>query len=229
MNINAWPFLVSCNQHLDYRTVAAPNFICEAKISGLLKAATADQEALTEQGSAIYREIHNSKVGDITLVFRVVKGTNKDIGIESNDILKDKVGRVIYLIEGIVLREPNSDIVLTEESLEKAHKRLVSVYSNFWKRTSDVTVVPQEYLDLEIDISEGNRLKIKPIKPYIIKSKSPSEIPKDSPLESPIIKKPENIINLMKLYFRNYSGGIFVVVLLMGLMGFAFFFRQVQP
>ena len=36
MSIEAWPFLVSRNRYLDYRTVVAPKFICEAGISNLL-------------------------------------------------------------------------------------------------------------------------------------------------------------------------------------------------
>lgn len=231
MNIKVSPFLVSSNQYLDYRTVAAPNFLCEAKISGLLKAATADEEDVTEPGYAIYREIHNSKVGDITLVFRVVKATKKDINLESNEIIRDKFGRAIYLIEGIVLRERISDIVVTAETLEEAHKRIVPVYSDFWKRTSDVTVVALENFNLEKYISSNNRLNLKFRKPYIV-SKPLTEIKAQPPVEpnDPIITSSnENLKKLIESFVRTSTGGIFVLVIFMLLIASAFFFRQAQP
>ena len=58
---------------------------------------------------AFYREIRNSKVGDITLVFRVMEATAENTGIEGDGVLKDAFGREIYLIEGIVFEglQPN--------------------------------------------------------------------------------------------------------------------------
>jgi hypothetical protein len=54
--IQAWRFLVSRNQFLDYRTVVAPDFMCQANIASLLaKAAEGD---LTNDDSVYYREIH---------------------------------------------------------------------------------------------------------------------------------------------------------------------------
>lgn len=77
-NIQAWGFLVSRNQYLDYRTVVAPSFMCQAGASSILsKAAEGD---LTEKGSALYREIHNSKVGNLTLIFRVIEATAEESG-----------------------------------------------------------------------------------------------------------------------------------------------------
>ncbi|MDJ0733923.1 MAG: hypothetical protein QNJ47_07535 [Nostocaceae cyanobacterium] len=115
-NIQAWAFLVGCNQYLDYRTIVAPDFMCESKTSSLLaKAAGGD---LTEVGTAYYREIHNSKVGDLTLVFRVIEATSENTGIEGRGVLKDSFGREIYLIEGIVLQGLQPDILVTQENLE---------------------------------------------------------------------------------------------------------------
>lgn len=118
-NSQAWGFLVSRNQYLDYRTVVAPNFVCQAAASSILAKAT--EGDLTEQGFAVYREIHNSKVGDITLVFRVIEATAEDTGIEGNGVLKDSFGREIYLIEGIVLTGITPDVVVNQETIEEVH------------------------------------------------------------------------------------------------------------
>jgi len=82
MGIEAWPFLVSRNKKFGYRTVVAPQFLYDQKASNLL-AETAGGD-LTDQGCALYRKIYGSKVGDLTLVFRVVRAENSHIGFESS-------------------------------------------------------------------------------------------------------------------------------------------------
>lgn len=88
-NNNAWGFLVSRNQYLDYRTIVAPDFICESGASSII-AKTAEGD-ITEKYSAYYREIHNSKVGNLTLVFRVIEATAKDTGISGDGDRKSVV------------------------------------------------------------------------------------------------------------------------------------------
>lgn len=67
--IQAWRFLVSRNQFLDYRTVVAPDFMCQVNIASLL-AKTAEGDPISED-LAYYREIHGSKSGDLTIIYRV--------------------------------------------------------------------------------------------------------------------------------------------------------------
>ena len=109
--IQAWRFLVSRNQFLDYRTVVAPNFICKANIAGLLaKVAEGDH---TNDDSVYYREIHGSKVGDLTIIYRVIEVQARDINPEIDGALKDSFGREIYLIEGIVVKGIKNSISIT--------------------------------------------------------------------------------------------------------------------
>lgn len=70
MSIEVWPFLVSRNPIIDYRTVVAPDFICKAGIAKLL--ARVAEGDLTQPGFAIRREILGSKEGNFTVVFRVI-------------------------------------------------------------------------------------------------------------------------------------------------------------
>ncbi|NEQ12001.1 MAG: WD40 repeat domain-containing protein, partial [Moorea sp. SIO4E2] len=103
MSINAWPFLVSRNRYLDYRTVVAPDFICDAKIANLLARVTDGD--LTEPGKGFIRQIAGTEAGDFTIVFRIIQATEKDLNSkEGDDILKDEFGRKIYLIEGVVIQ-----------------------------------------------------------------------------------------------------------------------------
>ena len=146
-NLQAWYFLVSRNQYLDYRTIVAPSFICESKASSLL--ARAAEGDLTEQDMAFYREIRNSKVGDLTLVFRVMEATAEDTGIEGDGVLKDVFGREINLIEGIVFKGLQPDIVVTKENFKEIHKQLVEHYREFWECTTSQSAIPSEPLSVK--------------------------------------------------------------------------------
>ncbi len=146
-NLQAWYFLVSRNQYLDYRTIVAPSFICESKASSLL--ARAAEGDLTEQHMAFYREIRNSKVGDLTLVFRVMEATAEDTGIEGDGVLKDVFGREIHLIEGIVFEGLQPDIVVTKENFKEIHKQLVEHYREFWECTTSQSAISSEPLSVK--------------------------------------------------------------------------------
>lgn len=176
-NIDAWPFLVSCNKYLEYRTIVAPSFMCEARTSSILaKAAEGD---LTEPGTALYREIHNSKVGNLTLVFRVVEATASATGIEGNGVLKDSFGREIYLIEGVLLRELMSDFVVTHEEFEVVHKQLVNYYREFWDCTTPNPAIPSESFTLPTGSNLNAQLEYKILKEYNVYSKQQTLVEKN--------------------------------------------------
>lgn len=169
-SIQAWGFLVSRNQYLDYRTVVAPNFMCQAGASSIL--AKVVEGDLTEKGFALYREIYNSKVGNFTLVFRVVEATAEDTGIAVNGILKDSFGREIYLIEGIVLKEIMPNVVVTQENIEEIHKQLVENYREFWDCTTPNSAITSEPFTLQADKSLGDCLDYHKLKEYVVDVKT---------------------------------------------------------
>lgn len=135
-------FLVSRNQYFDYRTLVAPSFMCQAGVSSLL--AKVVEGDLTEAGSVFYREIHNSKVENLTLIFWFIEATAEDIGIEGNGVLKDSFGREIYLIEGFVLKEIMPDVILTQHNIEEIHQQLIEHYRKFWECIVPHSVIPSE-------------------------------------------------------------------------------------
>lgn len=184
-NIQAWGFLVSRNQYLDYRTVVAPSFMCQAGASSILaKAAEGD---LTGKDFALYREIHNSKVGDLTLVFRVIEATAEDTGIAGNGVLKDSFGREISLIEGIVFKELVPDVIVTHENIEEIHKQLVEYYRDFWDCTTANSAILSEPLTLQTDNSSSVCLKYNKLKDYIVSTKYQVE------KEQAFLKKQNNL------------------------------------
>jgi WD40 repeat protein len=161
--IQAWRFLVSRNQFLDYRTVVAPDFMCQANIASLL-AKTAEGEP-TSDDCAYYREIHGSKSGDLTIIYRVSEAQARDINAETQGVIKDSFGREIYFIEGVVVKGIQTSLPITIENLEFTHQQLVNDYREFWEWVSPQSAIPSEVITLEI---EGNPLQYRQVTEYVV-------------------------------------------------------------
>lgn len=174
MHVDSWAFLVSRNKYLDYRSVIAPDFICEAKISHLL-ARVADGE-LTESGKAYIREIHDSKVGDFTIVFRVIKATEKDLNPDGETgILKDPFGREIFLIKGFVLDGiyDKTELLVTEQDIEDIHQTVRQGYSQFWEYSEPQPAIPSTKFSLNLDSLPSNDFfDLEELQPFNVNSRS---------------------------------------------------------
>jgi len=177
MSIEVWPFLVSRNPYLDYRTVVAPDFICEAKTGNLLARVTTGD--LTDPGKGFIRQIFGSKVGDFTVVYRILKARQKDLNSQvGNEILKDQFGREIVVIEGVVIQEIKSQesVIISQNNLEEIHHKLTEAYTKFWEHRDPHPAIPSHQLSLSMDGSsrplqlqeiEGFNAAPKPPKPSL--------------------------------------------------------------
>ncbi len=179
MSIEVWPFLVSRNRYLDYRTVVAPDFIYDAKISNLL-ARVAEGE-LTDPGKGIMRNITGSKAGDFTIVFRVIKATERDINTGGNKILKDQFGREIYIFEGIVIVAEEEEIIesfnISDDDFQKLHKRLIAEYKKFWSLVNPTPATPsQQSFTLDTE-NVTNPLVLEKLELFDLRSKTPTPEP----------------------------------------------------
>ncbi|BAY07854.1 WD40 repeat domain-containing protein [Calothrix sp. NIES-2098] len=168
MSFKAWPFLVSRNLYLDYRTVVAPDFICNAQISNLLARATDGD--LTDAGTAICRKITGSSVGDLTLIFQIIKGTKADIQCaDETTILKDPFGREIYLIEGLVFHEILDNVAINHQAISAAHNQVREAYSEFWEITDPSPAKASTAFDLNDFIVSEQPLILKTVEPFQVK------------------------------------------------------------
>ena len=180
MSTQAWPFLVSRNLYLDYRTIVAPDFICREKIQNLL--ARVAEGNLTDPGSAISRTVHGSKADDFTIIFRVVRATKKEISIADGDeVLKDQFGREIDLIEGIVLRGV-SGVSIPQNVLDQAHLQLTESYRQFWDSLEPPSVIPSSSFSWTLN-GDDSFLKIKKLESFRISSK---ELPRSERNDFPV-------------------------------------------
>lgn len=130
----------------------------------MAKAAEGDP---TNDDSVYYREIHGSKVGDLTIIYRVKEAQARDINPEIDGALKDSFGREIYFIEGIVIKDIKSSITVTVDVLELNHQTLVNDYRDFWEWVSPQPAIESEAIIVE---DEGNLLKYRQVSEYIVNS-----------------------------------------------------------
>jgi len=130
--MQAWPFLICGNKHLENRPVVLPDFV---------KGAGAEREIIraaggfeTTEGEAIYFKGFHEGLGDVDMVFRVRHATEKMLGEASDAVLTDKQGRPLRMIEGFVLRKRNLNGPFTAPQLDRAHELVEPHFREFWDK-----------------------------------------------------------------------------------------------
>lgn len=189
MTIQAYPFLVSRNRSLDYRTVVAPSVFINEGISNLLARAAGGN--LTLPGYAIRREIRGTTLGDFTLVFHVIEANQKDIYPDTEDeALIDPFGREIVFIEGVVFKGSPDEIIVTKELFDFIHKHVLDSYRSFWEDTNlfEASVVSVNHLELNGNFQSGNILKLDEAEPFIFQRKSSKQLSTTEPEISDIAR-----------------------------------------
>lgn len=186
MSIKVWPFLVSRNRYLDYRTVVAPDFICELKIPNLLARVTEGE--LTEPGQGFIRQVVGSKADDFTIVFRVIKAMERDINAtEKDNILKDQCGREIYVFEGIVAQGIQEDFTISESYFQNIHQQLIVSYQEFWDLVNPTLAKSSQSFIFDIE-NVASPAVLEKLEPFVLTPKPPKPVPKMNTIEN--IKKP---------------------------------------
>ncbi|MDB9437716.1 hypothetical protein PN450_13140 [Dolichospermum lemmermannii CS-548] len=145
--IEGWVFLVSRSENLGFTTIVAPDFMCDASLSGLLASVAGGK--ITEARKAICRQIHNSAVGDLTLVFRVIKTTYEDMGIVGDGVIKDGFPREIPFIEGVVFKGKLTEVKVSEDIFAKIHNEIKHPYQTFWQWSSPKATIPSKLQNFE--------------------------------------------------------------------------------
>src|SRR5450432_2482376 len=183
MNAEAWPFLIGRNQTLGYRVLVSPQFIAQYGLSPLLAEAASGDES--SPGSATGRELHGSVVGQLSLIFRVTKALGQEYGLEEKGILRDEVGRSIYLISGFVVRGSLLDFSnggISSEEFKRVHSLVKGAYHDFWSAREDSFPERRsEAFLLQPEIQSTEVLTLKEVSPFIV-----ALTPPNGPVSPPI-------------------------------------------
>lgn len=141
MSYQGWPFLVSRNRHLDYRTIVAPDFLCAMQSTTMLARAT--EGDVTAPGEAFMRHLVGSKAGDLTILYQIRKAPANWLDPKASDeILKDSFGREIVLIVGLVFQDKIDGLSFTQQALDDVLASLKEAFCLFWDQEKSPPVIP---------------------------------------------------------------------------------------
>ncbi len=139
MRIDAWPFLISRNQSIDYTAIVAPEFLvnahCEEKIINFLD----DDDDVLDKPL-----ISQDEENDITLIYHAIPAKG-DINY------KDTVGRQIYRYEGVIIKGLNRTFDNPQEIISNAQKLLDKEFKKFWDLAAKPTIKTLRSFPIYID------------------------------------------------------------------------------
>lgn len=129
----AWPFAVSRNACLDWRPCVAPqHMIAQGGEYFLVHASDPGDRPCPSP--VFERVVSTDRYGDLTVVARCLPATADLIGGSSQDLLRDRAGRPIQLIEGLILpgSQPGS-ATDWQDQLTQAHEIAQRAFPEFWQ------------------------------------------------------------------------------------------------
>jgi hypothetical protein len=119
----AWPFLVSRNLDVDYRTVVIAEFLA----GSVLEQRLASQLDVEPGKDLRYADIETPGVGPLTALYRVVPAE-----LSGGRVFRDRFGRTICWVEGLVMEGAGIRMPGAARIVEAAHEALVDAFLRFW-------------------------------------------------------------------------------------------------
>lgn len=157
-NLETWPFLITRNKQLGYRPVVAPDFLVQTKSTFILSDAAGGDN--TDPDYAIYRQIHSTDTGDLTIVFRVTDA------VHNKELLCDTFGRRISWIAGLVFKGRVEELKVTKIQIEKVQDSVLEAFAQFWQAKVDFNTVPSQVLKFNAISLAGKTYELIRRKPH---------------------------------------------------------------
>jgi hypothetical protein len=120
-----WPFLVSRNRTLGYRTVVAPDFLIQAGAAGILAEITPGERDATPRLCTLAR----TPAGPLAIIYHVVSARDEKTA------LLDGFGRPIDWVVGLIFKGKSAPSV-SATTLTQAHRLVSPAYATFWQMTT---------------------------------------------------------------------------------------------
>jgi hypothetical protein len=130
----AYPFVVARNRTLDWRALVAPDELISANEDYALVLQTGEEHP----APVTIRRWEDHSARPWVLCYRSVPADPGFVGEDRSGQLKDKFGRKLYLVEGVVLPgsgEPST--ARARELVEQVHDDAVSAFRDFWSEVDE--------------------------------------------------------------------------------------------
>jgi hypothetical protein len=144
-----WPFLISCNKEVDYQPIIAPDFMVDAKKSGLLMRWAKFDNDLS--GNIREVAIPTSDWGKITLLYRVTMAKKEQTPY------RDSSGRPILWIEGVVVKGDIKKDDMLYNHLKRTFYFLEEEFTSFW--TGQAKLKPSSPISVQVQGNNGSKPK----------------------------------------------------------------------
>ncbi len=136
--IRAWPFLVSTNATQGFVTILAPQFLVEAGVADLLRRVT-DGE-VTPEGAVNLLAVTGLPTGALVLAYRISVAPGALID-SPDEILFDRQGRRILLVEGVVVEATSAiDLTIGEADFAAVRVAYRPAFRRVWEANDEVPV-----------------------------------------------------------------------------------------
>ena len=138
--MTAWPFLVSCNQVIDYNLLLAPPPLVQQKtffdLLDVVRGSVPPDERLYWQTATI------APFGQVVLAYRSLWATEALLGKGEDKQLTDSEQRPIKMYEGLLFESPfSSPPVVTAEDFSRLRQYTEVVFRDFWKAGRDASLL----------------------------------------------------------------------------------------
>lgn len=143
----AYPYLIGRSKNIGNRRVLGPDFAEQRDVARILL------QAAKNTGRPKYLKVTgNSSIGRITFFSLLHEARARDIGADGDDVLRDNVGRPIFLVRGLIFVGDAPSNEITQAHFDYCQRRFDEYFVRFWE--AEKWPVSQSVSNLPIDLSD---------------------------------------------------------------------------
>lgn len=162
-----WPFLITRNKSLGYQVVVAPDFLVDARKTGVLLYVT--EGNLSEKSEAYVRQIIDEQQNETgTVVYRIRNAID-----DKGELRRDGFGRSITEIIGLVLPEKLSSSTISMLVLDHISQILEESIQQFWQADTHFPVLRASALEMSPQIDNPAHYTLINLNPYQLSESKP--------------------------------------------------------
>lgn len=139
--IRAWPFLVSTDATHGFVTILAPQFLVDAGVADVLRRVTEGE--VTPEGEVNLLPVTGLPIdgGGVVIAYRIAVAPGALIN-SPDDILYDRQGRRILLVEGLVVEALDAaELAVSEDDFAQVRQAYRAAFQRVWDTNPELPPV----------------------------------------------------------------------------------------
>jgi hypothetical protein len=137
--IRAWPFLVSTDATHGFVTILAPQFLVAAGVADVLRRVT--EGDVTPNGAVNLLPVTGLPTGAVLIAYRIAVAPGALID-SPDEILYDRQGRRILLVEGLVVEALDAaELAVSEDDFAQVRQAYRTAFQRVWETNPELPPV----------------------------------------------------------------------------------------